>query len=150
MESWEIEIIHLVVLPKWSVPLVTSEILDIYFITALSLPPNCVVIASNALLLTGLKSWGCVTEVFLQESCSAVPVALVVSMEMNMSPWTVKFVMKLCIAENFVIPVCDQGNGEFECTNVIMHFDLHRDHICTDGLCAIMEVVVVSLNRCVV
>lgn len=115
----------MVVLLKWSVPLVTSRILDIYFITALSLPPNSVVIASNALLLAGLKSWGCVTEVFLQESYSVVLVALVVSVEMNTNPCTVKSVMKLCITEKFVIPVCDQGNGEFECTNVMMHFDLH-------------------------
>lgn len=134
MESCGIgEIIHLVVLLKWSLALVTSRILDIYFITALSLPPNSVVIASNALLLAGLKSWGCVTEVFLQESCSAVPVALVVSMEMNTNPCTVKFVMKLCIAEKFIISVCDQGSGEFECTSVIMHFDFYRDCTFTDG-----------------
>lgn len=50
------EIIHLVVLLLWTVPLVTSRILDVYFITALSLLPNSVLIASNTLLLAGLKS----------------------------------------------------------------------------------------------
>lgn len=36
-------------------------------ITALLLPPDSVLITSNALLLAGLKSWGCLTEMFLEE-----------------------------------------------------------------------------------
>lgn len=107
---------------KRSVPLVTSRIWAVYLITALSLPPNSVVITSNALLLARLKSWGCVREMFLQESYSAVPVAPVVSMEMRLDPCTVKFVMKLCIAEKRLTLACEQGDGEFECTDVMVHF----------------------------
>lgn len=107
---------------KCSVPLVTSRIWAVYLITALSLPPNSVVITSNALLLARLKSWGCVREMFLQESYSAVPMAPVVSMEMRLDPCTVKFVMKLCIAEKRLTLACEQGGGEFECTDVMVHF----------------------------
>lgn len=107
---------------KRSVPLVTSRIWAVYLITALSLPPNSVVITSNALLLARLKSWGCVREMFLQESYSAVPMAPVVSMEMRLDPCTVKFVMKLCIAEKRLTLACEQGGGEFECTDVMVHF----------------------------
>lgn len=98
--------------------------MDVNLFTALSLPPNSVLITSNALLLAQLKSWGCLTEMFLQGSDSAVPVALRVSMGMSMNPRTVKCVMKLCIAEKYIIPVCEQGNGEFKCTNVMVHFYL--------------------------
>lgn len=109
-------------LVKCSVPLVTSRIWAVYLITALSLPPNSVVITSNALLLARLKSWGCVREMFLQESYSAVPVALVVSMEMRVDPRTVKFVRKLCIAEKRLTRACEQGDGELKYTGVMVHF----------------------------
>lgn len=59
---------------------------------------------------------------FLQESYSAVPMAPVVSMEMRLDPCTVKFVMKLCIAEKRLTLACEQGGGEFECTDVMVHF----------------------------
>lgn len=90
--------------------------MDVNLITFLSLPPDSVLITSNALPLARLRSWGCLTEMFLQESDSAVPVALAVSMGMCMNPCTVKCVTKLCIAENCIIPVCEHSNGEFKYT----------------------------------
>lgn len=76
----------LVLLGKCSIPLLRSRILDINLITSLSLPPDSVLITSNALPLARLMSLGCLTEMFLQGSDSAVPVALVVSMGMCMNP----------------------------------------------------------------
>lgn len=62
---------------------------------------------------------------FLQGSDSAVPVALMVSMGISMNPCTVKCVMKLGIAGKNIIPVCEQGNGEFKYTDVMMYVHLH-------------------------